>query len=123
MFYLKEHELDDFIRSENSFVLQDRLAQKSDFKRLNIKLVDDELVHIMNPAFKKRVTEFLFWVLMEAGTPRHESKYPYGLKVILKNIRSAYQNDFATIAADVNRRFKFISPKSDIPQPYESLKG
>lgn len=55
------------MKSENSPILQDKMAQKTDYKRVNLELVFAELVDFYNEKFRRRLAEFLFWVLMEAG--------------------------------------------------------
>lgn len=63
------------MKSENSPILQDKIAQKSDYKRVNIELVFVELVDVHNEKFRRRLAEFLFWVLMEAGRLHFWSQY------------------------------------------------
>ena len=46
----------------------------------------------------------------------YENKYPFDLKLFLSEVLR-YEGDLEVLGADINRRFKFISPKEDMPQP------
>ena len=69
--------MEEMRKSENSISLQDKIFAKADFKREKSELIIVELTYFQNIDFKKRVVEFLFWIMLQSS--KHSYKiYTFG---------------------------------------------
>ena len=109
-----------------------------DLKTSQMEIILDELTYFKNDIFRKRVAELLQWSMLNSGfnyfnyyhkfskinfkntlepLKVFDRKFPQDLRLYLKEVKR-YEGDLAVMAADVNRRFKFISPKDDMPPKF-----
>lgn len=108
--------MDEMARAEGLLTLQEKYVTRMTAKTDQINRILPHLGFFKNQKFKFQVAELIQWCLLQLDPPKlYTQTFSVTLKLNLEEMKR-FDGDMKEIAADINRKFKFVSPTTQLPE-------